>query len=190
MWNLIGAEILLTLLLLIITITNIFFLTGVKAFDDCCCVDKISSTQHAHEVRIELCDLYSGRAMHFVGKKQERGERPERKDKKKLSVTAKKGHHLERSCLLGSVGGHIVFYANTATIRCGWFTVSSYLEQPINTNQSHWWSSMVGKNSKRRTRTADISDLNCHLITIRFEIGHHAALKDLSLPPLRLSDIL
>lgn len=160
-----------------------------KAFDDCCSVDKISSTQHAHEVRIELCDLYSGRAMHFVGgKKQERGERPERKDKKKLSVTAKKDH-LERSCLLGSVGGgHTVFYANSATIS-GRFTVSNYLEQPINTNQSHWWSSMVGKNSKRRTRTAEILYLNCHLITMRFEIGHHAALKDLGLPSLRLSEI-
>lgn len=122
-------------------------------------------------------------------KKQERGERPERKDEKKLSVTAKKGHHLERSCLLGSVGGHVVFYANSATIRCGWFTVSSYLEQPINANQSRWWSSMGGKNSKRRTRTAEILYLNCHLKPIRFETGHRAALKVLGLPSLRLSEI-
>lgn len=73
-------------------------------------------------------------------------------------------------------GGHIVFYANSATIRCGRFTVSNYLEHPINTNQSQWWSSMVGKNSKRRTRTAEILYLNCHLIKMRFEISHHLSL--------------
>lgn len=39
-----------------------------KAFDDCCCVNEISPTQHAHEMWVELSDLYSGCAMHFVGK--------------------------------------------------------------------------------------------------------------------------
>lgn len=49
-------------------LSRTLLLTRVKAFDDCCCVNEISSTQHAHEVWIELSDLYSGCAMHFVGK--------------------------------------------------------------------------------------------------------------------------
>lgn len=63
-----------------------------KTFDDCGRVDEISPAQHAHEVRIELGDLYSGRAMHFDDRKAGKGEggggrsgregdRPARKEK-------------------------------------------------------------------------------------------------------------
>lgn len=68
------------------------WLTGVEAFDDCCRVDEISSTQHAHEVWIELSDLYSGGAMHFVWKTGEggnggrRGGGPARKEEKRNEV--------------------------------------------------------------------------------------------------------
>lgn len=147
-----------------------------KAFDDCCSVDKISSTQHAHEVRIELCDLYSGRAMHFVEKKTGKGRKTWTERQEKVKCNGKERPFGEELYAWLRWGGHIVFYANSATIRCGRFTVSNYLEHPINTNQSQWWSSMVGKNSKRRTRTAEILYLNCHLIKMRFEISHHLSL--------------
>lgn len=45
-----------------------------KTFDDCGRVDEISPAQHAHKVRIELGDLYSGRAMHFDDRKAGKGE--------------------------------------------------------------------------------------------------------------------
>lgn len=65
-----------------------------KAFDDCGCVDKISPAQHAHEVRIELSDLYSGRAMHFVGR-WGRGE--------ETCTGSKEGEFRKRRSLSGSV---------------------------------------------------------------------------------------
>lgn len=49
----------------------LFALTRVKAFDDRCRVDEIPSAQDAHEVRIELGDLYSGRSMHLVRNEQQ-----------------------------------------------------------------------------------------------------------------------
>lgn len=42
----------------------VFLLTGVKAFDDGGRVYEISPTQDAHEVRVELGDLYPGGPMH------------------------------------------------------------------------------------------------------------------------------
>lgn len=39
-----------------------------KTFDDGRCVYEVSSAQDAHEVRVELGNLYPGRPMHFVGK--------------------------------------------------------------------------------------------------------------------------
>ena len=49
-----------------------------KTFDDGGCVYEISSTEDAHEVRVELSDLYPGRPMHDEQKEQQscvRGER-------------------------------------------------------------------------------------------------------------------
>lgn len=52
-------------------------LTRVKTFDDGRCVDKISPAQHAHEVRVELGDLYPGRPVHFVREEQDGDEEEE-----------------------------------------------------------------------------------------------------------------
>lgn len=46
-------------------------LTGVKTFNDGRCIDEISPAQHAHQVRVELRDLYPRGAMHFEQKKQQ-----------------------------------------------------------------------------------------------------------------------
>lgn len=46
-------------------------LTGVKTFDDGCCVYEISSAQHAHEMRVEFSNLYPGRPMHLVREEQQ-----------------------------------------------------------------------------------------------------------------------
>lgn len=46
-------------------------LTWVKTFDDCCGVYEISSAQDAHEVRVELGNLYPGRPMHLVTEEQQ-----------------------------------------------------------------------------------------------------------------------
>lgn len=114
-------------------------LTRVKAFDDCCCVDEISSTQHAHEVWVELSDLYSGCAMHF-GRTRGKGEGEDLHGKKReegvkrQKTTALFGEDLG---LFGFVEATIIFYADSATNNCGRFTVSSDLEPRIIANQSH-----------------------------------------------------
>lgn len=42
-----------------------------KTFDDGGCIYKVSSTQDAHEVRVELCNLYPSRPMHIERKDQQ-----------------------------------------------------------------------------------------------------------------------
>lgn len=60
-------------------------LTRVKTFDDGRCIDEISPAQHAHEVRVELGDLYPGRPVHFV-----RGEEEEEEEEKEATTTTAK----------------------------------------------------------------------------------------------------
>lgn len=47
---------------------NAHFTKGVKTFNDRRGIDEISTAQHAHQVRVELRDLYPSRTMHFVNR--------------------------------------------------------------------------------------------------------------------------
>lgn len=50
---------------------NAHFTKGVKTFDDGGCVYEVSSTQDAHEMRVELSNLYPGRPMHVEREKEQ-----------------------------------------------------------------------------------------------------------------------
>lgn len=91
----------------------LFALTRVKAFDDRCRVDEISSAQDAHEVRVELGDLYPGRSMHLVRNEQQPCPgKSNNSNKKKRHVKpyeagegasgAQRGHRLEKTDLCSS----------------------------------------------------------------------------------------
>lgn len=64
-------------------------LTRVKTFDDGRCVDEISPAQHAHEVRVELGDLYPGRPMHFVREQNEEEQGEEDEEEEATTMTKK-----------------------------------------------------------------------------------------------------
>lgn len=59
-----------------------------KTFNDGRCVDEISPAQHAHEVRVELGDLYPGRPVHFV--RERLGQQQQRRRQKKGTCAKKK----------------------------------------------------------------------------------------------------
>lgn len=107
-----------------------------KAFDDCCCINEISSTQHAHEMWIELSDLYSGRAMHFVGKvgRGRGGDLHGRKREGGVKRQKTTAPLAEDSCSFGFVEAPASLMLTQAN-KCDRFAASSDLEQPRITHQ-------------------------------------------------------
>lgn len=74
-----------------------------KTFDDGGCIYEVSSTQDAHEVRVELGNLYPGRPMHVERKEQQslRAEGGQVKTKARRGLSTHGGPFGRDCCLLG-----------------------------------------------------------------------------------------